>query len=179
MKKEWHWVGREDGRSGMEWRFAITDEMFWVYIPGTDHPDDWRHHLKIGLVQAANGVWVTRADLALAAEVVRAVIESGVPANIGGHSWGGAIAALAVWMLRRRGWEVGGVVYGAKRAGNAAFVQDVRRHIVAYKHRGDPVLFLPPWQKALPYHVIGSWMWPWKAHGPDTYYKQMERDGFR
>ena len=36
-----------------------------------------------------------------------------------------------------------------------------------------------PWLAGYYLNVIGPFMWPWKAHGPSTYYDWMEAEGFR
>jgi len=179
--KSWHWIGKDDGRSGLEWAFSVRHTgIIDVWIPGTDHIDDWKHHLKIGLIEAADGIWVTRADLLLAADIVRQLpLEAGALVRIGGHSWGGAVGALLVWILRRRGVTARGWIYGPKMVGNQQFVNTTQKWILAYRRRGDVIPFMIPWLARYQMDTIGGLTWPWKAHGPATYYSQMEKDGFR
>lgn len=175
----WNWIGKDDGRSGLEWRVKIEHGVYWVWIPGTDHPDDVAHHLQTGWVWAHDGVRILRADYALAREVVDELHLSGDESVIvGGHSWGGAVAALIVWILLRRGVDVRGFLYAPKRAGNRAFVDEIAPYITAYRHRGDWIPYLPPWYARFTMRVFGRWTWPWKAHMPDRYADVMEKDGF-
>jgi hypothetical protein len=175
----WQWVNRTDDRSGLQWRYRETGNYIHVYVPGTDHPDDWRHHAMIQMVEAADGLWVTRADLALAADIVRIIGKTEKAIRIGGHSWGGGVAALVVWMLRLRGIDAHGWLYGPKQVGNRKFVADTERYITAYRHRGDLIPMILPWLASYRMKKIGSWKWPWIAHGPDTYHNQMKLEGFR
>jgi pimeloyl-ACP methyl ester carboxylesterase len=176
----YHWIGKEDGRSGLEWKIATDGIHTRVYIPGTDHADDVRHHARIRLRRVAPGVWVTAADMELAAEVYLTVRETGcTTATIAGHSWGAAVAALVVWLLLRAGVEAHGFLYAPKRAGNKRFVLEVRDYVVAYRHRGDLMTLLPPWLAAFECRPIGRVTWPWDAHQPYQYYKQMVDDGVR
>lgn len=176
----WHWVGKDDGRSGLEWRIAIDDNTAWVYIPGTDHHDDIRHHLRIRLKKTAPGVWIAAADLELAWEIFLEIRDTGCDTvYVGGHSWGGAIAAILVWLLRRSRVEAYGYLYAPKRAGNRRFVDQIRQYVDVYIRRGDLVSLLPPWLAGYIYTAIGKWTWPWRAHLPHSYYRQMWRDGFK
>lgn len=176
----WHWIGKDDGRSGLEWRFSIVGRTAWVYIPGTDHADDARHHLRLRLTGPAPGVWVIAADLALAREIFHEIRDAGVTsALIAGHSWGGAIAALVVWLLNRAGVEAYGTLYAPKRVGNRRFVRQIEDAVDVYVHRGDLVPLMPPWLAGYPRELIGRWRWPWDAHQPHSYYEQMVEDGYR
>lgn len=177
----WTKVGYDNGREGLEWKWKLTANALTIFINGSDHAKDWGHHSKIRLIEAAHGVWVTEADLELAKDIIQFVRESETEVvRIGGHSWGGAIAALVVWMLNRPNEvNVRGYLYGPKQAGNELFITQVSPFITSYRHRGDIVPLLMFWLARFQMKKIGSWMWPWKAHGPDTYHTQMAADGFR
>lgn len=176
----WRWIGKGDGRSGLEWKIATEDGETRVYIPGTDHQDDVTHHLRVRLKRTAPGVWITAADLDLAWEIFLEIRMTGCTvAHVGGHSWGGAIAAIVVWLLNRAGINARGYLYAPKRAGNGRFVSQVADKIDVYVHRGDLVPLLPPWLAAYPRREFGQWEWPWKAHLPYQYHEQMIEDGFR
>lgn len=176
----WHWIGKEDGRSGLEWRIAIEGKTAWIYIPGTDHQDDVKFHVRIRLKQTAPGVWITAADLELAWDIFLEIRDTGCDTvYIGGHSWGGAIAAILVWLLRRARINAFGYLYAPKRAGNTRFVEQIADHIDVYVHRGDLIPFLPPWLAGYPRKIFGRWVWPWEAHQPRSYYAEMAEDGFR
>lgn len=176
----WTKVNYENGREGLQWKWKRTGNTLNIFINGSDHPEDYKHHSKIRLIEAAHGVWVTHADLQLAKDIFLFVRESGAEVvRIGGHSWGGAIAALVVWMLRKVHIKAWGYLYGPKQAGNSQFIQEVSPYIYVYRHRGDFIPLLMFWLSRFTMEKIGTLTWPWKAHGPDTYYTQMERDGFR
>lgn len=177
MDKKWVWVNRSDGKSGMEWRYAEVDDTVYIFINGTDHFDDWKHHTKLRRVEAADGVWVTKADLYMTTEIVHFI--GSRRTFIAGHSWGAAIAALVVWILRRRRVQVAGFLYAPKQVGNRKFVQEITPYITAYRHRCDWVPFALPWLATFKMKVFGGIIWPWAAHMPRLYYGVMKRDGFR
>lgn len=176
--RKWVWVNKTTDNRGLQWRYTENEHTTVVWIPGTDHRDDWKHHGKIRLFQAADGIWVTRADLELARDIVRVVESIGKPVRIGGHSWGGAITALVTWILRRRGGLCYGFLFGTKRAGNDRFVESVKLWITSYRTRGDIVPFLPPWLAGFPTTVVGRIDWPWRAHQPSSYRQVIEESGF-
>ena len=127
----WNWEDRTDDRSGLQWRWRETGNHVFIYIPGTDHKDDWNHHKKIGLFEAADGIWVTRADLMLAYDIVKTIGDTNKAIRVGGHSWGGGITALLVWIWMQRGKTVHGWLFGPKQVGNRAFVSETAKNITA------------------------------------------------
>lgn len=172
------WVNKRNDKSGLQWWYRHEDDVLRIYIPGTDHPDDWKHHAQIELVEAANGIVVTRADLALAAEIARFCLDHDLPVKIGGHSWGGAIAALVVWILRTRKRVAWGYLYAPKQAGNRRFVKAISPYVFVYRRRGDLIPLIMFWLARYKMISFGKLTWPWKAHLPSSYNKQRTADGF-
>lgn len=175
----WEWKDKTDTNEGLQWRWTVIDGVLYIFIPGTDHILDWWRHRKIKTLEAGDGIRVTRADLELTKVIIRFIQEIGLSVRVGGHSWGGGIAALITWICLKRGIPVHGFLYAPKQVGNKAFVEAIIDYITAYRHRGDAISYLMFWLCPYPVQPVGKFTWPWKAHMPSVLNYQIQRDGFR
>lgn len=181
--------------NGLDYKYAVTysktlDRVVLVFgVLGSNDFPDWISNVrlrrrKIGTHREAIArvgspieyrdvpIMVNRIDRAEALEIVRELLsflEGRVVNTIIGYgsSRGGAIAAQALWELRRRGYIALGAGYGSKRTGNRAFVESLPAQWLHNVNRGDPVPLLPFWPGYARYKYpvkIGKWKLPWAAH---------------
>lgn len=161
-----------EGPAGVEAKWRRDGETVYCYIYGSDHVLDWLHHFlpraKLREIIAGDVIALKLAEIVKDKDV-----------RIGGHSLGGAIAGVVADTLVN-GQEfdpkhVSLFTFGAKRCPWKCIPFGTH-----YRHRGDAVPFLPPWRPAYKLmQVFGKWSFPWKAHGPATYYDAMSMHGFR
>lgn len=146
----------------------VTIKNGVVFVHGTNHWLEWLHH-----VTPFAGIREKRwAD-----QLLRTLSERGVQFHtLAGHSIGGTVVTIAAldlvlfWMGRVKLYT-----YGAKRPPRGC--NATGKH---YRIKGDVVPFLPPWRKALPLITLDyGKMGPIEAHGPRSYWEQMEKDGVR
>lgn len=153
-----------EGRDGVEAQVRHINGRRVLYIYGSDHPNDWKHHVTPGARQREE----------IAAHKLALLTEGQVDA-IAGHSMGGGIARMVAAIHRAANHRVALYVYGGKRA-----PRGYETHGDFYRHRGDIVPWLPPWRPRYRNTMkIGRWTWPWIAHKPRSYAQQMKRDGVR
>jgi len=154
------------GKAGIEARVATSGTTVYLYIHGSDHRYDWLHHIRPGAARREIG-WGRQLFDAIYVGNMHVYV-------IGGHSLGGAVAQVLATLLVMRGAAVELHTYGGKRPPN--------RYDMAgshYRHRGDVVPWLNILRPNQPRIRIGNWTWPWVAHGPRTYYHEMEKAGLR
>lgn len=164
----WHYIDLgPDGSSGIEAKFRIAENILYLYVYGSDHKDDWVHHVLPGGVKREADAAEEIADLIQTSDCIHYVIT--------GHSLGGLVAVMVAQILREKAFPVTCYAYGPKRV-----PKKYHAPCVVYRHRGDIVPFLPPWRPNYEnVKKIGKWLPPWMAHGPSTYWNQMEKDGIR
>lgn len=160
-----------EGPAGVEAKWRRDGETVYCYIYGSDHVLDWLHHFLPGAKTRE-----IKAGNKLAEKLMH--ILKGASLHIGGHSLGGSIACIVADLVYSNS---GGATkahlftFGAKRCPWKYIPFGTHYH-----HRGDMVPFLPPWRPAYKLiQVFGKWNFPWKAHGPATYYDAMSMHGFR
>lgn len=148
----------------------LTDGVLLITLPGTDSWTDMIANLRIGR-RKVYGCRVNKLDRAEALFVIRKLrreISEAREIQIYGHSRGGAIA-LQIW------WELFGnhvldvTVTAAKTTGNRRFCKEASKRVKAYRHRGDIIPFLPPWQRNIKHMVFGRWQPFWLAHRVRNY----------
>jgi hypothetical protein len=149
----------------VEWRLKDSDRV--LQIIGSNDARDWLFNFMTGRTIGDNER-VNRWDRYEALVVLRAI--RGLDINmIEGHSRGGAIAQIiARELYRRDGKRRFLAIYGSKRAGNRRFVDAVYRacHVLALRHRGDWIPFLPPWYAGIKHGLTHKpWRPVWIAHG--------------
>ncbi len=122
-----------------------------IWIGGSNHWLHWLHHILPGAKRREIDCGVEIADLARREEVD----------DIHGLSIGGCIAQIAATINGARC-----TTYGTKRAPRGYACTGVH-----YRHRGDPVPWLPPWRPGVKLRVIGRWAPIWIAHA----YKELRQ----
>lgn len=162
-----------------DYKATLTNGRLTIDIPGTDSWTDMLNNVRIGR-RKVHGCRVNRLDRAEALAIIRALREKIAQAKeirIYGHSRGGAIALQVFWeLLNWRGpnqapWIV---VTAAKPTGDRKFKSQLRwwlrmEVLKAYRHCGDIIPFLPPWQPNIKHSVFGNWQPFWKAHAVRNY----------
>ena len=140
-----------------------------LYLGGSNHWLEWAHHFTPG------AAWRERR---WARQVVQLIDNTDVMIHtIAGHSVGGTVACLVSEEIP----SISLITYGAKRPPRGKLPPHGR--ITYGKHyaiKGDIVPSLPPWRKSLPLIELDyGKLNPVEAHGPRSYYEQMEKDGIR
>ena len=160
------------GKSGFDAKWRIDEDRrdVIVFIGGSDHWSDWLHHFTPGAkkreIEAAEAIF----------EVIREKVEDAISVFIGGHSVGGVIACCLGEMTQHKAQTPTYVcLFGSKRIWWNPEVD-----MEHYVRRGDIVPLLPPWRREYRKLIVYGKRLPfWKAHGPSTYYPEMEMLGLR
>jgi len=170
------WVTFRKKQLGAGWRTRVvtlpnaTRPTRYVYFFGSDHPLDWIHHV-VPFDRLREWLMARRV-----AKHLLTLDEQTMHYIIGGHSLGGAIAAMVTYRLRKWGYLAMGYGFGAKRVGYPW--HDALN--VVYVHEGDIVPKLPPWRKRYAREeVYGERETAWAAHQPSAYHDVEQRHGFR
>jgi hypothetical protein len=156
---------------GPDGLYCIENSTCYVWLYGTNHDREWAFHIKGCRVKTAIG-WAN-INYYREAMLVFAWILDNIDAyqiQIGGHSYGGALAQIVAAMLRqsRRFDDIDCITFGTVRAGRIAHDQGNEHWI----HRGD----LAPWWPLWPFYslkgdriMFGKTGLPWIVHQPGYY----------
>jgi pimeloyl-ACP methyl ester carboxylesterase len=162
-----------DGPNGL---YCIKKGICYLWLYGTDSDREWRFHLRGCRVKTAIG-WAN-INYYREAMLVYAWILDNIDVDciqIGGHSYGGALAQIVASMCRynKRAVNVDCITFGTVRAGRLANSADNEHWI----HRGDLAPLWPLW----PFYSLkgkrirfGKPGLPWIVHQPDHYREPIE-----
>ena len=160
-------------KSNSGWWRIEPDGTLRVYLNGSERLPDWVRNFQT-CRRKVRGVRVNRVDRREALATIRELrgeIDRAERVIVGGHSRGASEASIMAFEL---GCE--SVLFAPKRTGCKRFVQSV--DYIGFRHRGDFVPFLPPWNAGFKVQVFGPWRPVWISHEPREYQKRMEQYGF-
>ncbi len=122
-----------------------------IWIGGSNHWLHWLHHIIPG---------AKRREIDCGIEIANLAIREAI-GDIRGLSIGGCIAQIAATVMLSKVMMIlpSVTTYGTKRAPRGYAFAGLH-----YRHRGDPVPWLPPWRPSVQCIVIGKWEPIWIAH---------------
>lgn len=163
------------GKSGIEFKYLIENDILYIFIYGTDSFFDWVFHFLVG--------WGVMSEIfyasLLSKKIVSILEHSGVTINkiiIMGHSLGGSIASLAkeelIFLLAKqskKGIYITSIGLGSKKPPYG--ILDI-----LYVNKGDIVPSLTPWRNGsyLKKFSLGKWRPFWIAHDLNMYEKNLK-----
>lgn len=179
----WIHFNDNDDNDGVEGRWAyVTDDHIAFFIFGTNHFIDWIRNILIKKLRY-DGVRVNRHDLYEAQWCVEYMtnhidMSKIRKITVGGHSRGGATAAVVVLKLLKKfpDKEIQGVLTAPKKTGNKALITRTEEHIQSFRHHGDFVPLLPPYipffypYRNYKHNTFGKWTYKFvTAHRLKSY----------